>query len=401
MDEKKGRIITIFGRQFNSVILLTHFNIFLYATCFWIQQGVLPYLSKKLSVDPVTFGYLQTVFAGVQLAGGPLFGRFGDLFGSRAAMTLAFTSCALTYLIMGFAYSIPILFLSRLPSVLMHCMQGGQMIVTDIEESGKRADAIGKLGLSYGIGMVVGPLIGGLITKLAGLEAAAFVAFGGSVVSIVLVQMFIPSCTKKQHVKLKADSASNVFDMKKFLEIIRSPGALFLLLVRMGTGLPIGIFQSMFSIVAIETFKLEADQNGYIMSYIGITSMAVQGLGVGILTSRYTEDNILKGSCIILVFSYFLLSFVGSIWQFCLVVLPMCIGLTIKNVVITSALTRTVSEADTGAMIGLNMGVNSLIRTVSPTIGGYMLASYGFPSFGVFGTFACSVVTVVLFLYKR
>lgn len=45
---------------------------------------------------------------------------------------------------------------------------GGQMIVTDLGESGKRADALGKLGLSYGVGMVVGPVVGGIITKFHG-----------------------------------------------------------------------------------------------------------------------------------------------------------------------------------------------------------------------------------------
>jgi MFS family permease len=42
---------------------------------------------------------------------------------------------------------------------------GGQMIVTDLGEQGQRADALGKLGLSYGVGMVIGPFIGGLVTK--------------------------------------------------------------------------------------------------------------------------------------------------------------------------------------------------------------------------------------------
>ena len=46
------------------------------------------YLSKKLGADPVVFGYLQTTFAVVQLCGGPIFGRFGDVFGSRAALVL-------------------------------------------------------------------------------------------------------------------------------------------------------------------------------------------------------------------------------------------------------------------------------------------------------------------------
>ena len=42
------------------------------------------------------------------------------------------------------------------------------MIVTDLGETNKRADALGKLGLSYGVGMVVGPILGGLLTKHLG-----------------------------------------------------------------------------------------------------------------------------------------------------------------------------------------------------------------------------------------
>ena len=82
------------------------------------------YLSKKLGADPVVFGYLQTTFAVVQPCGGPIFGRFGDVFGSRAALVLSFVAAAVSYSILGFASAVSMLFLSRLPSIFMHAMQG-------------------------------------------------------------------------------------------------------------------------------------------------------------------------------------------------------------------------------------------------------------------------------------
>lgn len=52
-----------------------------------------------------------------------------------------------------------------------------------------------------------------------------------------------------------------------------------------------------------------------------------------------------------------------------------------------------------GAMIGLGMGTNSLIRTVTPTAGAYMLEMWGFPSIGYSGALICSVVSTLLFLH--
>ena len=53
-----------------------------------------------------------------------IFLRFGDLYGGRAALILAFASSSVSYGILGFADSISMLFLSRLPSLYMHAMQG-------------------------------------------------------------------------------------------------------------------------------------------------------------------------------------------------------------------------------------------------------------------------------------
>ncbi|KAJ8321958.1 hypothetical protein KUTeg_000429 [Tegillarca granosa] len=313
--------VFIFGWKFNTVILATHINIFLYSTCFWIQTGTLPYLTKKLGVDPVSFGYLQTTFAVVQLAGGPLYGRFGDLYGGRAAMMLAFSSAAILYFILGMADSFLLLFLSRLPSIFMHAMQG------------------------------------------------------------------------------KSDSG--VFSIKKILALIAAPGALFLLIIRAAEGIPIGIFQSMFSVVAMDTFKLPAEQNGYLMSYIGILTMLVQGLGVGILTKKFSENDIMKWSAFLLIWAYLALAFITDIFQFCIVIAPLVVGLASSNIVISSALTKTVTDVDTGAMLGLNMAVNSLIRSLSPTVGGYLLKNFGFSSFGYLGFIMLLIVTVVLFIKVR
>ena len=78
---------------------------------------------------------------------------------------------------------------------------GAQMVMTDVSGSTERADALGKLGVSYGVGMVVGPVLGGYITSLgasesAGTHTAAGVAAGVCGLAMVIVVAFVPRFTK-------------------------------------------------------------------------------------------------------------------------------------------------------------------------------------------------------------
>ena len=81
------------------------------------------------------------------------------------------------------------------------------MVITDLTDPKERSDKLGKLGLSYGVGMVLGPMIGGLCTKYGSEQVAAFVAAGGSLISIAIVFTFIPVYTKK---KAKVEDADKV-----------------------------------------------------------------------------------------------------------------------------------------------------------------------------------------------
>ena len=92
---------------------------------------------------------------------------------------------------------------------------------------------------------------------------------------------------------------------------------------------------------------------------------------------------------------------VTDIYQFCIVIIPMVVGGTTLNVITTSAMTKSVVTKDTGAVLGLSMATNSLIRTVSPTLGSIMYKYYGWPSFGLLGLVVNTGVAVFLFIHGK
>lgn len=388
-----------------NIVLASNAVITLYALCYWIQIGVMPYLTRNLGVDAKMFGYLQSVFAFVQLCGGPLYGRFGDLFGGKYALIIAFMSCVASFGLLSVAATIPVLFLSRLPSVLMHCMQGAQMVITDVTTKEDRASGIGKLGISYGIGMVIGPLLGGFITDHFNEQTAAFMAALGSVLSIVIVIWTVPENTKDYNPDNRktgeSKSSGSLFDYGKYASIFQVPHFTYLFAIKIITGLPIGIFQAMFSIFAMDYFHLEAKHNGMVLSYVGVMSMIVQGVGIPFLTKNHSESNLIKYSVLATTVGYFLLTFVQNIYVFMVILLPLICGGAVLTVIITSVITKTVSSADTGAALGLSMATNSLIRTISPTIGGLLYTTFGFPVFGVSGTLVNGLLFIYLFVYGK
>jgi MFS family permease len=140
--------------------------------------------SIRAGANPVTMGLLDTTFSVVQLAGGPIMGRLCDLKGARGTIILAQSagvaeafgisvrhifsaprraesltrrfmhlsplSGALAYFLQGIAVNLPLLFASKIPSLLQHCMIGAQAGVTVLALPNIRALAMGRLSLRYG-----------------------------------------------------------------------------------------------------------------------------------------------------------------------------------------------------------------------------------------------------------
>ncbi|KAF4110982.1 solute carrier family 22 member 18 [Onychostoma macrolepis] len=366
------------------VIYITYLIAALDITWLFLQFSITPYLARRLGFDTIWFGYLQTTVGVIQLLGGPIYGRFADVFGARAALSVSCLASVVYFLLLAVADNTFMLFVHKLPAVFMHALPGAQMVVADLSESEKRADALGKLGLCFGIGMIAGSSLGGTLSTRFGEKFAASFAAVGSFVSLLLVLNFIPKQTKIQTMpeSNKKGSSNSVFNLGEITRLMKFPGVAKTFTVKIISGLPAGIFQVMFSIIAINFFQLKAEQNGYLMAYFGVVQMVIQGAVIGRLTSRFSESSLLLLSVGISSLVGLAQAVMTNVFHFCLIVIPMMFSLSVFNVITDTMLTKSVSPSDTGTMLGLCASVQSLLRTVGPTIGGFLYETYGVPSFG-------------------
>ncbi|NWR12714.1 S22AI protein, partial [Paradoxornis webbianus] len=368
-------------------------------TLLFMQMGVMPYLAKSLGLDSVGFGYLQTIFGVLQLVGGYIFGRFADQFGARAALILSCVSESIFFLLMTLSTSIPILFLSRLPGMLMHGIPGAQKVITDVTSPSQRAGALGKLGVCFGVGIIFGSFLGGVLSTKFGIYVPAYVGLVGSVINTLIAMVCIPSQTKPQsdhHMTEHSTSQSgSLFSIREILRLMKFPGVMEVFIVKVFAGFPIGLFMIMFSIISMDFFGLEAVESGYLMSYIGVLQMVVQGLVVGKLSKHCTEMTLLRLSVFVFAGVGLGMALMRTVWHYCIIAAPLVFAFSMLATITDSILTKAVPSSDTGAMLGICASVQPLTRTVGPTIGGVLYKQFGVSSFG----YLQLMVNLGLFVY--
>ncbi|XP_019332658.2 solute carrier family 22 member 18 isoform X2 [Alligator mississippiensis] len=420
--------------QRQQVIRITYLITALDLTFLFMQTGIIPYLAKSLGLDSVDFGYLQTIFGVLQLLGGPVFGRFADQFGARAALTLSSFAGFILFLLLSVSTSTPLLFLSRIPAIFMHGLPGAQMVVTDLTPPPQRAEALGKLGLCFGVGMIIGSSLGGTLATKFGIYFPSYIALVGSLINTVIVMTCIPA-----HTKPKSE----------------------------GRAMQPSLFLIMFSIISMDFFGLEAAESGYLLAYFGVLQMVIQGLVIGRLTSYYTERTLLMLGVVVFGGVGLALALMTNVFHYCIISLPMVFAFCTVGIITDSILTKAVPTSDTGyvrysvitllerkgeeaegvskhqanlswsskpccserrlpkkksqllciqpsqkniynldcswiqlptrfgAMLGICASVHPLMRTVGPTIGGLLYKQFGVSSFG----YLQLAVNLVLFLY--
>ncbi|NWT39338.1 S22AI protein, partial [Chroicocephalus maculipennis] len=376
------------------VIFIAYLIATLELTFLFMQMGVMPYLAKSLGLDSVGFGYLQTTFGVLQLVGGPIFGRFADQFGTRAALILSCASGSAFFLLMSMSTSIPLLFLSRLPAVFMHGLPGAQKVITDLTAPSQRADALGKLGLCFGIGIIVGSALGGVVSTKFGIFVPMYVGLVGNLINTMIAMVWIPLQAKPKSDHHVTEN-SNVFSVREILRLMKFPGVMEIFMVKVFAGLPIGLFLVMFSIISMDFFGLEAVESGYLMSYFGVLQMVIQGLVIGKLTNHCTERTLLRLSVFVFAGVGLGMALMRTVWHYCIVAVPLVFAFSTLGTITDSILTKAVPSSDTGTMLGICASVQPLTRTVGPTIGGVLYRHFGVSSFG----YLQLIVNIGLFVY--
>jgi len=307
-----------------------------------------------------------------------------DRYGRRPVLLLSIAGTSIGFLVLGFANALWMLFASR----IIDGLTGGnlsvaQAYISDVTDPQDRAKGLGLVGAAFGLGFIIGPVSGGLLSQW-GYAVPAFAAAAMSLVNLLLVYFWLPeSLTPEKRAEMPAEKPA--VNLNALLVALRRPFTGSLLITRFFFGLAFAIFQTIFALYALSRFHLTAVQTGYILTYVGVLSVVTQGFLVGRITRRVRED-ILIGVCVV-VMAFGLLGWAlaPSVLILLVIMAPTAVAGGLLNTLLTSTLTKAVEPQEVGGIIGLSTSIESLTRVIAPILGGYLLVAFGAWAPGLFG----------------
>ena len=360
---------------------------------------LLPDYIARFGGTPALVGLLSSVYAFGQFIAAPVVGRLSDRYGRKPLLILSIAGTFLSLILLGAAWALPIVFMSR----ILDGLTGGnitvaQSYISDVTSDEERAKGLGLIGAAFGLGFILGPFFGGLLSQF-GLAIPAFAAAGIAFLNLLLITFVLPESLSVEKRKEMAQNPDRKFSVKMLIGALQTRKMGTLLYVILLYSFAFIMFQTMFSVVAKERLGIEAQARGYLLAYGGVLAATVQGGLIGVLTKRFSESRLMLVSCVLLAVGFILWAVAPSIWFLMIALLPLAVGGGVLSTVNRSLLSKSVKPAQIGGALGLSTAIESMNGIIAPVLGGLLVTALGTWAPGVAAALILTIVT--FFVWKR
>ncbi|RKQ71017.1 DHA1 family tetracycline resistance protein-like MFS transporter [Litorimonas taeanensis] len=268
-------------KQSKNAMVFVLITVMINSIGFGILIPVLPDLLKTLTDLPnnqaALYGmWLTFVFALFQFICMPIIGGLSDRYGRRPIMLLSLFGLGIDYFIMGLAPTVAFLFIGRIIAGAMGAtFSTANAYIADISPPETRAQNFGLVGASFGVGFMLGPVIGGLIGESFG-PRAPFIAAGVlSLMNVAYGYIFLPETLPADKRRDFSWKRSNPFGSLKSLGQIKGvKGLIFILFL---LAMAHTVYPTTYAFSTIEGLGWNKADVGFSLGVFGIASMVVQG----------------------------------------------------------------------------------------------------------------------------
>ncbi len=347
--------------------------VFIFITVFVDMLGysmilpLLPFFIQQQGGNAALAGGLQSFYALLQLFSGPILGSLSDRYGRKPILVICLFGTAVAYTIFGFANSVALLYLA----VLLDGLTGNNLTtsftyVADVTEPHERSRGMGIVSAAFGLGLMAGPALGGLLS-VYGLFVPAFVAAGIALVNTIYGIFILPESLPPEKRSKHAPSLNFIGQLRTLFSIrnIR-----LLLLSLFFLNLAFSGLQTNFPLFSNARFQWDARQNGIFFAFVGVIAVFVQGFLYGRLQPRFGEKRLALMGLLLMSTGMAGVALATRAWMVYPLVGIAALGSGISIPSLSGMVSIRVPSDEQGRLMGGNQAMFSFTAIIGPTMAG-------------------------------
>ncbi|MBB2144812.1 MFS transporter [Pedobacter sp. LMG 31464] len=367
---------------------------------FGIIIPVLPNLIKELSGKSLATaseygGLLLVAYSIAQFIFSPIVGGLSDKFGRRPILLISLLGLGIDYIFLSFAPTLGWLFVGRvIAGITGASFTTAMAYIADISTPEKKAQNFGMVGVAFGIGFIIGPLIGGLFSHM-GLRVPFMISAGLALLNWLYGYFILPESLKPENRRefswKRANPIGSMVSVAKYPAIIGLVVALLLLFIASHS------VQSNWGYYVIEKFNWNSSMIGYSLSIVGVAVAVVQGGLIRIIIPKIGNKKAIILGLILYIIGFTCFAFAPNGLMMMIFILPYCLA-GIGNPAMQSIISNQVPANAQGEIQGIVTSMQSAGAILGPFSMAYIFAHFIAKGNGIYFPGAPFIFSVFLTL---
>lgn len=363
---------------------------------FGIVIPILPFLSPTLGADKLDIALIIVAYAVCAGLSGAFWGRLSDRLGRRRVIMICLAGSALSYGMLAFASALWMIYAARAFAGLVAGNFGvASAMVADITPPEGRAGGMGLIGAAFGLGLVLGPLLGGLLSGDSGtFRLPCLLAGTMSLLAILAAALFLPESLSAERMARNRRHQRET-DSESVYRMLRRTGNRLLAFQYILHNSCVSAITYITPLWVADLLGWGAREVGILFGVLGAIMVVLQGGAMGPLTRVLGEyrflvltNSALLAGTVIAIGATEATAMVAAVY----IALT---GATLAMPLLNTLATHRTPQADRGRMLGSASGIASWGRVVGPLLAGANLTLFGYAASWT----GCAVLAILYFAW--
>ena len=353
-----------------SPLLVIFLTVFIDLIGFGICLPLLPKYAERYGAQGWQIGAAMGVYSLMQLVFAPWWGQLSDRIGRRPVLLVSNFGSIIAYGLFGLSAryigdtGFWILVGSRVFAGICGAnLSVASAFIADVTTPEKRSKGMGLIGMAFGLGFILGPVLGSQAFKHFGLAGPGAVAAAICALNFILGCLILPE-TRKTEVaptprRPRLAQIRHVLAMKEVGFLV---GIYFL-----GT-FAFTAFESTLPLLLDAKLRFDEEHVGYVFAFCGIMAAMVQGGGIGRLVKSFGERRLIGASLIVVAVSLLLMPLANSLLTLLLALAVFAIGSGINRAPTMGLISQLSPLDEQGTTLGIAQSAGTLARVLGPTV---------------------------------